>query len=91
MHGTSILPPNVHFPSAATRECPVTSASTESTISILSAGATTLDNPSGICPIVSLASPTTLIAVLLCLSVFSSTHFNFLPISGLLRDKHESF
>ena len=45
--------------------CPVTSASTQSTISFFSAGAIISDNPSGICPIVSLASPTTLIAVLL--------------------------
>ena len=85
MHGTSIPSPNVHFPSAASRGCPVTSASTESTISYFSASATTLDNPSGIFPIVSLVSPTTLTAVLLCLFASSYTHFNFSPISGLLR------
>ena len=43
MHETSIPPPNVHFPSAASRGCPVTSVSTESTISFFSAAATTLD------------------------------------------------
>ena len=85
MHGTSIPPLNVHFPSAASPGCPVTSASTESTISFFSAGATTLDNPSGIYPIVSFASPTTLIAMLLYLFVSSSTHSYFSPISGLLR------
>ena len=77
--------PNVHLPSAASQRCPVNSASTESTISFFSAGATTLYNSSGICLIVSLASPTILIAVLLCLFVSSGTHFNILPISLLLR------
>ena len=83
MQGTSIPPPNVNFPSAASRGYPVTSASTESTISFFSAGATNLDNQSGTSPIVSLASPTTLIAVLLCLFVSFDTHFTLL--SGLLR------
>ena len=46
--------------------CPATSASTQSTISFFNASAAISDNPSGICPIVSLASPATLIAVLLC-------------------------
>ena len=69
MHETSIPPPSVHFPSAALQGCPVTSASTESTINFFGPGATTLDNPSGIRPVVSLASPTTLIAVIVTVSV----------------------
>ena len=77
MHGTSILSPNVHFISAASEEYPVTSASTVSIISFFIAGATNLDNASGICPIVSLASPTTLTAVLLCRFVSSSNPLMF--------------
>ena len=65
MHGTWIRYPNLHYASVASRGCPVTSASTESTISFFSAGATTLDNPLGLCPIVSLASPIILFVVLL--------------------------
>ena len=60
-HGTSIPPPDFNCPSAASRGCLVTSAPTKSTISFFSAGAATLDNPSGICPIVSFTSPTTLL------------------------------
>ena len=51
MHETSFPPPNAHFPSTASRGCPVTLASTGSTILFFSAGATTLDNPSGICSV----------------------------------------
>ena len=47
--------------------------------------AAVLDPLLSICPIVSLVSPATLIAVLLCLFVSSSTHFNHSPISGLLQ------
>ena len=86
MHGASIPPPNVHFPSAASRGCPVTSAATESTISFFSASATTLDNPSGICPIALLAYPTILIAVSLYLFVSSSTHF---PVHCLFFPNYE--
>ena len=73
MHGTWIPPPNFHFPSAASQGCPVTSASTERTISFFSAGGTTFDNPSGICPIVSLMSPTTLTAVTVSVCFFQYT------------------
>ena len=88
MHGTSIPPSNGHFSSTESQGCPISSVSTESTISFFSAGATTLttlDNPSGVCPIVSSAPTLTLIAVLLCLFVSFSTYFNFSPISGLFR------
>ena len=47
---------------------------------LFSDGVTTFDNPLGTCPIVSLASPTTLIAVLLCLFVSSSTFYFFTDI-----------
>ena len=89
MHGSLVAPPRIHFPSAASWECPVTSASTEKHDFFLSTIATILDNPSGILPIVLLASRITLIAVLLCLLlpvqtlIFQQYHQGFL-------DKHES-
>ena len=87
MHGNLIQPPTAHFSLAASREFPITSASTER-MTFFSAGATTSDNPSVICPIVSLASPTTLIAVLLCLFLLVHTLI-FYRYWGLF-DKHES-
>ena len=55
----------------------VQSLQSQTETSFFSAGETILEIPSGIYPIVSLASLTSLIAALLCLFVSSSTHFNF--------------
>ena len=68
MHGTSIPPPNVHFLSAA-GDVQSLQPQLKARFLFFSAGATILDNPLGIVLTDSLASPTTLIVVLLCLSV----------------------